>query len=146
MIRYNSVYYYNTNRSQPVTVRCINTWDGAPVDRRRLTGDDLPQPYSDLGSDYSSFLLCINRLPDSWNNRIATVTGNLRLQCLFQEFMCNCPCWERPRHLLEFQCCQTTVFIIEVIPALSDGAFPHRAPLDWATPELAQAEMATHHM
>ena len=25
MIRNNSVYYYNTNRSRPVTVQCINT-------------------------------------------------------------------------------------------------------------------------
>ena len=25
MIRYNTVSYYNTNRSQPVTVQCINT-------------------------------------------------------------------------------------------------------------------------
>ena len=25
MIRYNTVSYYNTNRSQPVTVQCLNT-------------------------------------------------------------------------------------------------------------------------
>ena len=37
-----------------------HTWVGAPVDRRRLTGitsvdrDRFPQPYSDLGPDYSS--------------------------------------------------------------------------------------------
>ena len=57
MIRYNSVYYYNTNLSQPVTVQCINTWVGAPVDRRRLTGMICRTLISDLGSDYSSFLL-----------------------------------------------------------------------------------------
>ena len=44
MIINNTVSYYNTNRSRPVTVQCINTGVGAPVD------------YSDLGSDYSSFL------------------------------------------------------------------------------------------
>ena len=43
MIRNNTVHYYNTNRSRPVTIQCINTWVGAP--------------YSDLGSDYSPYLL-----------------------------------------------------------------------------------------
>ena len=42
MIRNNTVTYYNTNRSRPVTVRCIysrvGAGVGAPVDRRRLTG------------------------------------------------------------------------------------------------------------
>ena len=38
MIRNNTVAYYNTNRSRPVTVRCINTGVAAPVDRGRLTG------------------------------------------------------------------------------------------------------------
>ena len=42
MIRNNTVSYYNTNRSRPVTVRCINTGIGAPVDRRRLTGMICP--------------------------------------------------------------------------------------------------------
>ena len=42
MIRNNSAYYYNTNRSRPVTVQCINTWVGAPVDRCRLTGMICP--------------------------------------------------------------------------------------------------------
>ena len=42
MIRNNSVYYYNTNRSRPVTVQCIDTWVGAPVDRRQLTGMICP--------------------------------------------------------------------------------------------------------
>ena len=37
MIRYISVHNYNKDRSQPVTIHCINTWVGAPVDRRRLT-------------------------------------------------------------------------------------------------------------
>ena len=57
MIRYISVHNYNKDRSQPVTIQCIYTWVGAPVDRRRLTGMVCPQPCSDLGSDYSSFLL-----------------------------------------------------------------------------------------
>ena len=52
MIRNNTVSYYNTNRSRPVTLQCINTGIGAPVSVDR---DDLPQPYSELGSDYSSF-------------------------------------------------------------------------------------------
>ena len=38
MIINNTVSYYNTNRSRPVTVQCINTGVGAPVDRRRSTG------------------------------------------------------------------------------------------------------------
>ena len=42
IIRNNTVSYYNTNRSQTVTVRCINTEVGAPVDRRRLTGMICP--------------------------------------------------------------------------------------------------------
>ena len=42
MIRNNTVSYYNTNRSRPVTVRCINTGVGAPVDWRRLTGMICP--------------------------------------------------------------------------------------------------------
>ena len=37
MIRYISVHNYNKDRSQPVTIKCIYTWVGAPVDRRRLT-------------------------------------------------------------------------------------------------------------
>ena len=35
MIRYISVHNYNKGRSQPVTIQCIYTWVGAPVDRRR---------------------------------------------------------------------------------------------------------------
>ena len=35
MIRYISVHNYNKDRSQPVTIQCIYTWVGAPVDRRR---------------------------------------------------------------------------------------------------------------
>ena len=42
MIRNNTVNYYNTNRSRPVTVQCINTGVGAPVDRGRLTGMICP--------------------------------------------------------------------------------------------------------
>ena len=42
MIRNNTVSYYNTNRSRPVTVRCIYSRVGAPVDRRRLTGLTCP--------------------------------------------------------------------------------------------------------
>ena len=38
MIRYILVHNYNKDRSQPVTIQCINTWVGVPVDRRRLTG------------------------------------------------------------------------------------------------------------
>ena len=53
MIRYISVHNYNKDRSQPVTIQCINTWVGAPVDRRLFTGIIC----SGLGSDYSSFLL-----------------------------------------------------------------------------------------
>ena len=52
MIRNITVHNYNKDRSQPVTIQCLYTWVGAPVDRRR----HLPQPCSDLGSDYSSFL------------------------------------------------------------------------------------------
>ena len=52
MIRNNTVSSYNTNRSRPVTVQCIypgvsGTGRPASVDR-----DDLPQPCSELGSDY----------------------------------------------------------------------------------------------
>ena len=43
MIRYISVHFYNKDRSQPVTIQCINTWVGAPVDRRRLTGMICPK-------------------------------------------------------------------------------------------------------
>ena len=50
MIRNNTVPYYNTNRSRPVTVQYITTGPRS-VDR-----DDLPQPYSELGTDYSSVL------------------------------------------------------------------------------------------
>ena len=42
MIRYISVHNYNKDRSQPVTIQCINTWVGAPVDRRQLTGMICP--------------------------------------------------------------------------------------------------------
>ena len=35
MIIYISVHNYNKDRSQPVTIQCIYTWVGAPVDRRR---------------------------------------------------------------------------------------------------------------
>ena len=42
MIRNYTVHYYNTNRSRPVTVRCMNTGVGAPVDRHRLTGMICP--------------------------------------------------------------------------------------------------------
>ena len=49
MIRNNTVSYYNTNRSRPVTVRCNNTGVGAPVDRRRLTGTICPNRTLILG-------------------------------------------------------------------------------------------------
>ena len=42
IIRYISVHNYNKDRSQPVTIQCIYTWVGAPVDRRRLTGIVCP--------------------------------------------------------------------------------------------------------
>ena len=42
MIRNNTVPYYNTNRSRPVTVQYITTGVGAPVDRGRLTGMICP--------------------------------------------------------------------------------------------------------
>ena len=38
MIRYISVHNYNKDRSQPVTIQCLITWVGAPVDRCWLTG------------------------------------------------------------------------------------------------------------
>ena len=41
MIRNNTVSYYNTNRSRSVTVQCISTGVGAPVDRCQLTGMTL---------------------------------------------------------------------------------------------------------
>ena len=44
MIRNNTVSYYNTNRSRLVTVQCINTGVGAPVDRGRLTEMNRPNP------------------------------------------------------------------------------------------------------
>ena len=40
--RLDSDSYYNTNRSRPVTVQCINTGVGAPVNRDRLTGMICP--------------------------------------------------------------------------------------------------------
>ena len=42
MIRNNTVPYYDTNRSRPVTVQYINTEVGAPVDRPRSTGMICP--------------------------------------------------------------------------------------------------------
>ena len=42
LVRYVTVHNYNTNRSLPVTIQCINTWVGTPVDRRRLTGMICP--------------------------------------------------------------------------------------------------------
>ena len=42
MIRYISVHNYSKDRSQPVTIQCIHTWVGAPVDRRRQTGMICP--------------------------------------------------------------------------------------------------------
>ena len=42
MIRNITVHNYNKDRSQPVTIQCIYTWVGAPVDRRRLTGMICP--------------------------------------------------------------------------------------------------------
>ena len=42
MIRNNTVSYYNTNRSRPVTVLCIHTGIGTEVDRRRSTGMICP--------------------------------------------------------------------------------------------------------
>ena len=54
MIRNNTVLGYNTNRSRPVTVQQFHKGWGsgrpASVDR-----DDLPQSYSDLGSDIVPF-------------------------------------------------------------------------------------------
>ena len=35
MIRNITVHNYNKDRSQPVTIQCLYTWVGAPVDRRR---------------------------------------------------------------------------------------------------------------
>ena len=38
MIRNNTVTDYDINRSRPVTVLCLYSKVGAPVDQRRLTG------------------------------------------------------------------------------------------------------------
>ena len=37
-----TVHNYNKDRSQPVTIQCLYTWVGAPVDRRRQTGMICP--------------------------------------------------------------------------------------------------------
>ena len=42
MIRNITVHNYNKDRSQPVTILCLYTWVGAPVDRRRQTGMICP--------------------------------------------------------------------------------------------------------
>ena len=42
MIRNITVHNYNKDRSQPVTIQCLYTWVGAPVDRRRQTGMICP--------------------------------------------------------------------------------------------------------
>ena len=51
MIRNNSVYYYNTNWSRPVTYGVLTLGLG-----HRSTGMICPNRTLDLGSDYSSFL------------------------------------------------------------------------------------------
>ena len=38
MIRNITVHNYNKDRSGPVTMQCLYTWVGAPVERRRQTG------------------------------------------------------------------------------------------------------------
>ena len=56
IINNSSVIDYDINRSQPVTLQCPITWGwgtGRPMPADR---DALPQPCSDLGSDYCSFL------------------------------------------------------------------------------------------
>ena len=42
MIRNITVHNYNKDRSQPVTIQCLYSWVGAPVDRRRQTGMICP--------------------------------------------------------------------------------------------------------
>ena len=37
-----TVHNYNKDLSQPVTIQCLYTWVGAPVDRRRQTGMICP--------------------------------------------------------------------------------------------------------
>ena len=70
MIRNNTVSYYNTNRSRPVTVRCINTGVGAPVDRRLLTGIICPNrtlisvriivPFFRMASSPGNYITSVN--------------------------------------------------------------------------------------
>ena len=42
MIRNITVHNCNKDRSQPVTIQCLYTWVGVPVDRRRQTGMICP--------------------------------------------------------------------------------------------------------
>ena len=58
MIGYSKSLQLLKSRSQPVVVACtehLGWGTGRPTSADR---DGLPQPYSDLGSDYSSYIFC----------------------------------------------------------------------------------------
>ena len=75
MINNTSVSKYNINRSQLVTIQCPITWGtGRPTPADR---DALPQPYSDLGSDYCPFL------PNGFSATICSTSVNVNyIYCL----------------------------------------------------------------
>ena len=76
MIRNNTVPYYKQNRSQPVTVQCINTGVGAPVDRRQLKLNYIPSNSNRmLYSIFGIVLICTQDVTDF----ILTLSYNVQL-------------------------------------------------------------------
>ena len=97
------------------------------------------------GSWYTRYL-CTNRLPDSWNNRTSTAIPEIfGLSACSQNLRVTVHAGNDVDTFSKSSVTES-LFIIEMISALSDVTFPHCTPLDRAAPELAQAEMATHHM
>ena len=68
MIGYSKSLQLLKSRLQPVVVVCTEHLGWTSVDR-----DGLPQPYSDLGPDYSSYIFCLASGPISTLHQLILV-------------------------------------------------------------------------
>ena len=81
MIRYNSNYNYSKDRLLPVMLACtlhLGWGTGRPTSAAR---DGLPQPYSELGSDYKSYIFRRVSGPVSTSHRLILIIDIVCLHC-----------------------------------------------------------------
>ena len=81
MIRYNSNYNYSKSRLLPVMLACTLHLGWGTVWPTSAARDGLPQPYSELGSDYKSYIFRMASGPISTSHQLILVIDIVCLHC-----------------------------------------------------------------